>query len=75
MRRGDTSASLDLDEGEQLTAASDQIDFADWCPNAFGEHVPPFPAEISGSLRFGAASATLGLDPRFAQRPSSSARS
>ena len=75
MRRRDAGPGLDLDEGEQLAAAGNQIDLADWRPHPFGENLPPFAAQIGRGLRFGAASAAFGLDPRFAQRTSSSARS
>ena len=75
MRRCDAGAGLDLHKGEQLAAAGNQIDLADRRSHPLGKDVPPFAAEIGGSLRLGAAAAAFGFDARFAQRPSSSARS
>lgn len=75
MRRCDAGAGLDLDKGEQLAAAGDQIDLPDRRSDPLGKDLPPFAAEIGGSLRLGAAAAAFGFDARLAQRPSSSARS
>ena len=75
MRSRDAGAGLDLDEGKELAAARDQIDLADRRPHPLGEDLPALPAQISGGLRFGAASAQFRFDPRFSQRPSSRARS
>ena len=75
MRRCDAGAGLDLDKGEQLAAAGDQIDLADRRSHPFGENLPALPAKVGGGLRLGAPAATLGFDACFAQRLSSSARS
>jgi hypothetical protein len=75
VRRRNAGASLHLHKGEQLAAAGDQVDFADRCPHAFGKYLPTLAAEVGSGLRLGTATAALRFNARFAQRPSSSARS
>lgn len=75
MRRCNAGAGLDLDKGEQLAAAGDQIDLADRRSHPFGENLPALPAEVGSGLGLGAPAPAFGFDAGFAQRLSSSARS
>jgi hypothetical protein len=71
----DGGADFHLDEGEHQAPPSNEIDLPDGRPHSLGEHFPTALTQVSGRLRFGAATASFGFDTSFAQRPSSSARS
>ena len=68
------AALLDLDEGDDASAASDEIDLAAVDPRAAGEDPPAVEAKPPGGERFGAAAATLGECAVQAPPPSSRAR-
>lgn len=66
-------ARLDLDEGDDVPAAGDQVDFAAGDAGPLGEDPPAMEPQPPGSEALGAAAALLG-QLAAVQRPSSSAR-
>ena len=67
-------ARLHLDKGQCLAAPGDQIDLADGSTDPLSEDAPALAAKVPGRGRFRASAPAFGFGPRFAQRPSSSAR-
>ena len=67
-------ALLDLDEGDDTTAAGDQIDLAAVHPHALPNDAPTAKAKPPCSQCFGAAAAALGERAVQLSAPSSSAR-
>ena len=67
-------ALLDLDEGEDGAAASDQIDFPAAKLHAPGEDSPAMEPKPPSGERFGAAATLLGFPPVQAELPNWRAR-
>ena len=67
-------ALLDLDEGDDASAAGDEIDLAAVDPRPTREDSPAVEAKPPGGERLGAAAAALGGGAAQAPSPSASAR-